>query len=152
MDESRRTNDEIAYLQCTQCKGVLPRTSIACHGIAFRDRCELATSSHGLIKIWNTVDGTSMQILDTGANFVSDMIFSSDGRLLACVAQKNKTMREQYDAYSTSGDRQDSTTADDQIRPSGKALLVQIWDTATEQCTSISLPDTTIDQGWFFQS
>ena len=93
-----------------------------------------------------------MQILDTGANFVSDMIFSSDGRLLACVAQKNKTMREQYDAYSTSGDRQDSTTADDQIRPSGKALLVQIWDTATEQCTSISLPDTTIDQGWFFQS
>ncbi|KIL84644.1 nacht and wd domain protein [Fusarium avenaceum] len=119
---------------CTQGGLVFNGGSEGCYELAFRDNCELAASFYGLIKIWNTVDGSSVQNLDSGTNSISNMTFSNNGRLLACVVQNFETFNEPG--------KKDAATGNDQVRLNEP--IIQIWDTATEQCLSISLTGTAV--------
>ncbi|KAG5656877.1 hypothetical protein KAF25_011046 [Fusarium avenaceum] len=110
--------------------------------LAFQDNCQLATNFRELIKIWSTFDGSSVQTFDSGTNRVSCLTFSNDGRLLACIAESFETTHK--------WGKKDATAGDNQIRPDER--IIQIWDTATEQCFSISLTDTAITSRSFFHS
>ncbi|KAH6953588.1 hypothetical protein DER45DRAFT_381485 [Fusarium avenaceum] len=136
--------------ECTQDGFVFPSKWGVCDELAFRDNHELATNFLGLIKIWNTFDGSSVQTLDSGTKHILNMTFSNNGRLLACLAQDAEILHERRNRNTTTEDNQ--IPIDQKIFHKVFHKIFQIWDTATGQCFPISLAGTGVTPSSSFDS
>ncbi|KDN64518.1 hypothetical protein CSUB01_10896 [Colletotrichum sublineola] len=106
-DNNLKVDDEYYDLY----RGVYVTKDPAVTSLAFRDRFHLALSSWGIIKIVNLSDGTTAQAhSEHPSRYVELMASSTDGRLLAYSFRR----RSRYTVYD-----------------------LKIWDTATEQCSSL---------------
>ncbi|KAK1541077.1 hypothetical protein CPAR01_07066 [Colletotrichum paranaense] len=82
--------------------------------LAFRNTSQLISSFGGLIKFWNTSNGSCSQTIDSGRQCVDKITLSSQGQRLACLVCD----------YDERGWK----------RPDN--AIIQVWDVVTNECIS----------------